>query len=464
MLKHRNSSNKRLPYCCTVTNPTASRYQILCSETGGTTTILPHLSIKIQPSTLIGAPPTQQSTFVGDPVRPTSTESSLSPAPTSSVPSETSGISLIQCSSTEPSETPAPIGTPDPSKNKQKLTPKTKGGIIVGAIAGAAAIAFVLLMLCKWLQRRRHNRINSVNSGLLPGPRKESRDDTRPSDGGGNTTGYPDDSANSNAGVEHPTNSRKKLPDKLGSSDGKGHLRSTANEADGNAHDWRFWQRGRAHNVTPPTPAIPVNSSSEDYPYSPSSVSQPTLISGNIELLALPSSNRGSAVMNDPFASPTAEKFPITPVKDHNPSPPFTATPTPVSPIFSDLGSVATGNERSGTGVSNIDAQGANTLRIPDEEIENRRKSSKLYAMAGPYMTAEMALGEGYWEAEREQLEADKALHEVQKKRSPDMCDGNIRKRESDKAMREKSLDEDRGESWYKGVDRASSGQNLRIG
>jgi hypothetical protein len=30
--------------------------------------------------------------------------------------------------------------------------------------------------------------------------------------------------------------------------------------------------------------------------------------------------------------------------------------------------------------------------------------------MAGPYLTAEKALGEGFWEAEREQLEADKAI------------------------------------------------------
>lgn len=61
--------------------------------------------------------------------------------------------------------------------------------------------------------------------------------------------------------------------------------------------------------------------------------------------------------------------------------------------------------------------------------------------MAGPYLTAERALGEGYWEAEREQLEADKAMKEapgvvktedaeIQKEERGDVVTGNAVKEE----------------------------------
>jgi hypothetical protein len=43
---------------------------------------------------------------------------------------------------------------------------------------------------------------------------------------------------------------------------------------------------------------------------------------------------------------------------------------------------------------------------------ENMRKSSKMLPIAGPYLTAERALGDGFWEAEREQEEADRAILE----------------------------------------------------
>jgi hypothetical protein len=52
------------------------------------------------------------------------------------------------------------------------------------------------------------------------------------------------------------------------------------------------------------------------------------------------------------------------------------------------------------------------TTVVPETAEENMRKSSKMLPIAGPYLTAERALGDGFWEAEKEQEEADRALLE----------------------------------------------------
>jgi hypothetical protein len=44
---------------------------------------------------------------------------------------------------------------------------------------------------------------------------------------------------------------------------------------------------------------------------------------------------------------------------------------------------------------------------------DKMRKSSRMIPITGPYLTTELALGDVYWEAEREQEEADRAILEI---------------------------------------------------
>jgi hypothetical protein len=70
-------------------------------------------------------------------------------------------------------------------------------------------------------------------------------------------------------------------------------------------------------------------------------------------------------------------------------------------------------------------------LRPSNDINEYVLKSSTMSHMAGPYLTAEKALGEGFWEAEREQLEADKAIGKTHEGATThDKKDGGPRKRD----------------------------------
>ncbi|KAF2873604.1 hypothetical protein BDV95DRAFT_592948 [Massariosphaeria phaeospora] len=69
-----------------------------------------------------------------------------------------------------------------------------------------------------------------------------------------------------------------------------------------------------------------------------------------------------------------------------------------------------------------------NSLFAPEDADETRRRrSSQMLAVAGPYLTPEQALGDGYWEAEREQLEADVALSQVEESELDDEEWGAVR-------------------------------------
>jgi hypothetical protein len=62
--------------------------------------------------------------------------------------------------------------------------------------------------------------------------------------------------------------------------------------------------------------------------------------------------------------------------------------------------------------------------------VDQRQKSSQLLPIAGPYLTAEQALGSGYWEAEREQLAADLAMMEEKANENDNDNEGDAENRE----------------------------------
>ncbi|KAF2797535.1 hypothetical protein K505DRAFT_372388 [Melanomma pulvis-pyrius CBS 109.77] len=352
--------------CKTFTNPAMKHRAVVCARTGGIVSSsflfdMAHMTDSAPsshaPSTLVGAPLEGSS----DTAAPPST-STLSFAS-----STTSGASTASLPNTSTSGGgTAPIATHVPTFDEgpqNQLPGPTIGGIAVGSIAGAFLLTVALFFLYKWYKIRQLNR-DSGAGGVLPGPRKKAKKSKK-------------DAGNDNGSGGGAVNELDTAPG------------SSVNELDGgnNGHVRRstptFSREGRNWSpAPPPTPVVfgPLSLPSQQSYWRPQSTN-------------------GGAIMGPVLRGIIEARS----SSNSDPSPPFTPTPTPMSPIFPSTSPTFDPSQRP---------MSIATLYPPNSEEETYRKSSALLPIAGPYLTAERALGEGYWEAEREQAEADRAMLE----------------------------------------------------
>lgn len=303
----------------------------------------------LPPSSLLSSKPTIPASVDSGSITASTPEETLDiKPPATTVPSVGSDPEPVKTTS-KPSE-----ATNEPYKAKG-LTRGALGGVIVGALAGAFILVIGLIILFKW-NRRRQTRAENDN-GVLPGPRSK----ITPAPG---VNSYNEDVAHTQMTIR-PIAPKRSISLK----------------------------------------AIPKTDLS-DFRFD-----KPTL-GTTTELSALPSSHRNSVT---PTQSPPSElgipqitingspeETDITPTVPDSPvSIPPSSTSAPTTPVKAPLASSQASGRKS-----------PGSLSVTNESEKHNRKSSKLLPLGGPYLTAEQALGQGYWEAEKEQLEADKVVDE----------------------------------------------------
>ncbi|KAF2705924.1 hypothetical protein K504DRAFT_493765 [Pleomassaria siparia CBS 279.74] len=376
------------PSCYTSTNPAMNIRALYCNTVGGGRTTsftfdMAKMTEKAPVSTMDGAPVAVSSALA----TPASTPA-LSAA-TSTAVSLTSDMANIN--STPTSNVTVPISGDEHSG----IAGSTLAVITVGSVGGAA-----ILTLALWLLYKCHrNRKPKHKSGVLPGPRV-----TAPGESPISVT-------------------RKGSPGAANQLTG-----STVNELDGE-------YRGNGRFSGPSYTHVSPDFISVLPPPSPVSIAAPSRSSQHPHRASIggltPKSKYTPSSSTIPFASPLASTSSEVP-GSHSPtqptspsititepdssqtsylpaSAPYIPTLTPITPFCPTFQSSPT---TPATPAFSRSTSTAALIPILPAAEENERKSSRLLPIAGPYLSAEQAMGEGYWEAEREQREADRVMEE----------------------------------------------------
>ncbi|KAF2736077.1 hypothetical protein EJ04DRAFT_598831 [Polyplosphaeria fusca] len=364
-------------YCITVTNPAMGQYSIDCATNGGTRITSYTYDTKSVSSSSQPAP----STLVGAPL-PAATPSSILPISTASATSD--------WVSSSPSSTPQrPIlGAYD----NGSLSTGARVGTGIGAIAGAVIFTILAFFLFKWYKDREMNR---MTSGTLPAPRKKAGG-WRLRRSSNNDPRIVADNRN-NLDYDEPTPNL--IPELTGGEimemGGHGPVASRPPPYEGT----RTYHLLAMPYLTHPDKSCAHRLATtvhhtQSPPHSYESPKPAPTIPSPAELEA--ASNRHSTLAPMPVEFPTHSARCISRLPTGTSYETFIAADSPSL-------------EKKGTSTLGVKSS-MGGLHVSEVEEERKRKSSMMLPIAGPYLTAERALGEGYWRAEKEQLEADRAM------------------------------------------------------
>ncbi|KAF1999947.1 hypothetical protein P154DRAFT_576581 [Amniculicola lignicola CBS 123094] len=340
-------SQSESPQCNSATNYGMNQYAIWCGKYGGEWyTSYTYKWTTTYGGTLMMSTPKPSPSATADSATATNTGNSSSTSSPSPSPYWSSASS--QPPLFDGSHASSPTSLPGP----------VIGGIAVGAFVGAALLVLGLLLLFKWHTKRQQNTPSGTSTFISP---KDSEHGSPP---------YFDPSGG-------PTMAH-----------GPGVAHELSNRSGNHVHEINAQQSSIPHipiySTSPTHSELPALPQKPSPPVSPMSRNT-TLI--DKELPATPASLRSSVNPHSSTISPT----PIILSSDSSVIP---------SPVQGERNTYAVDDSGPATG----------SLAVPNTEDEAKRKSSQLLPVGGPYLTADRMLGEGYWTAEKEQLEADKVV------------------------------------------------------
>lgn len=369
-------------YCRTVVNVGMNVVALVCDRKGGIVTT----SYTAEPGAFSWPMPTALYSPVISALRSAAPYATATSLQVTSSPSATLQPALPSSSS----GTATPTDQPTPSSRAIEsptailhppsggLAGPAVGGITVGVLAGSACLALGSFLLYKWY-RDHKKKAGLAGGGILPGPRRTL--DPSP---GSNGDGKPPGGA-------------------LTASD----LRDARETRTESLSSYQAYSTSQS----------PVPPSNARYAASPPRPTRPELPAAGLSAeLEAARQHELSAASSAPY---TVSEWPQSPT-----SPLYTPILLPNSPAFNTHPKERTPSEhlRSASNRDSVQAEnwplrtsllGTHAAAGAKADGEQRRKSSQLLAVTGPYLSAEAARGEGYWAAEREQLEADKKVDDT---------------------------------------------------
>lgn len=377
------STDSALGYCFTITNPAMHAYKIECATAQYAVTTSYYwvsVSTSIPPATEIGPPaqPSQPVTVATSTAKiASSTDTSLSAASPPETQSQAKGFSH---------------------------------GTVIGAATGGVAGVVILFLAAFFAYRRHRGRKHIRESIVSPGQGRG------PTNGDGDATEIRLNELEGRhdlheVGSERPTSELDSGSPSSPAATYNGNKRLSPVLADSPSPYYALSPASGLVALSPisekDTPTTTQQSPTDAGTQSPTSnasgagvvyhrtlphgQTQGEKMDGSRDSAVSPLSTTSATHSSDRIVSPTTTVLSCVPPPGN---PPY-----PVSPsLLKQKASQASLTTKS---------SGLQALNMDDD---TKRKSSAMLAIAGPYLSADQALGEGYWEAEREQLEANERM------------------------------------------------------